>query len=67
MTREYSAFLLRLWRNHSDQAWRASLHHAQTGECKHFADISQLVAYLEQYDANANDLPADIVEWVLSN
>lgn len=67
MSREYSAFLLRLWRNQSDQPWRASLQDAKSGERKHFADLAQLMAYLEQHGTTDDEIPANIVEWIFSN
>ncbi len=67
MTREYSAFLLRLWRNQPNQPWRVTLQNAQTGEQKHFANLERAVAFLAQHHPDKQDVPKNIVEWVLSN
>lgn len=47
MARQYKAYLLRLWRNHECQRWRATLLDAQTHEQSHFADLKQLVEFLQ--------------------
>ena len=64
MTREYSAFLLRLWRNRTDEGWRVTLRHAQTNEQMHFANVAQLVAYLESYRAEQDEPASNIVDWL---
>jgi hypothetical protein len=47
---EYQSYLLRLWRTSSrgKPTWRASLESAQTGECRGFADLARLFAFLEE-------------------
>ncbi len=67
MSRQYSAFLLRLWRNQASQPWRATLQNAESGEQMHFANLTQLVTYLEQHNTAVDDLPSDIAEWIFSN
>ncbi len=49
MRKNYRSFLLRLWRVQVDGklVWRASLENPFTRERKGFANMSQLVAYLE--------------------
>jgi hypothetical protein len=44
---EYLAFLLRLWREGDDLSWRAMLKNAHTGETHGFADVSQLLLFLQ--------------------
>jgi hypothetical protein len=44
---EYHAFLLRLWRDHAQQSWRASLQSTTTGERFHFGTLDELFAYLD--------------------
>lgn len=43
---ERHSYLLRLWRDGSKEAWRASLQSVQTGERHMFADLDSLVAFL---------------------
>jgi hypothetical protein len=45
--REYMAFLLRLWREKSDGAWRALLENPNSGERAGFATLAELVTFLE--------------------
>lgn len=45
--RDYMAFLLRLWREKSDGAWRALLENPNNGERAAFATLAELVTYLE--------------------
>jgi hypothetical protein len=46
----YRSYLLRLWRARvaGRGVWRASLEDPRTGERRGFADLAQLLAYLEQ-------------------
>ncbi|MCA9999163.1 MAG: hypothetical protein KDE56_25540 [Anaerolineales bacterium] len=44
----YHAYLLRLWRDHANAPWRVSLQSADTRERRHFADLANLLAYLEE-------------------
>ena len=45
--REYVAYLLRLWRENPEGTWRALLENPNSGEREGFADLAELVAYLE--------------------
>lgn len=57
MKKNYHSFLLRLWRVQVDgePIWRASLENPFTGERKGFANLSELVVYLEAQVSDAND------------
>lgn len=45
--REYMAYLLRLWREKNDGVWRALLENPNSGERNGFANLAELVAFLE--------------------
>ncbi len=45
--REYKAYLLRLWRDNQNVAWRALLENPNNGERAAFATLRELVTYLE--------------------
>ena len=47
-TREYKAYLLRLWRENQEAAWRALLENPNKSERLAFATLSELVTYLEE-------------------
>ena len=47
-TREYKAYLLRLWRESHEAAWRAMLENPNSNERIGFATLGELVAYLEE-------------------
>jgi hypothetical protein len=55
----YRSYLLRLWRARASEggAWRASLQDPHTGERRGFADLSQLLAFLEQQLGPREDPP----------
>lgn len=42
----YRAYLVRMWQEHPQAPWRASVQNAQTGELRRFSDLEQLVAFL---------------------
>ena len=42
----YHSYLLRLWRDHDNHPWRASLQCTATGEKLVFADVITLFAFL---------------------
>ena len=43
----YQAYLLRLWRDHTGAAWRATLiDAARPAEQRHFASVDELLAFL---------------------
>ena len=44
---EYHAFLLRLWRDHARQGWRASLQSTATGQRFQFGTLDELFAFLD--------------------
>ena len=52
----YQSFLLRLWREHANQSWHVALLNIQSGEAKRFADLEQLITFL---DAIENQRQAD--------
>ncbi|RIK40704.1 MAG: hypothetical protein DCC55_14205 [Chloroflexi bacterium] len=52
----YRAYLVRMWQEHPQSPWRASVHNAQTGEKRVFSDLEQLVAFL--YAQTQADTPA---------
>jgi hypothetical protein len=43
----YHSFLLRLWRENEQSAWRASLESTTTGERRGFPDLVSLFAFLQ--------------------
>ena len=45
--REYQAYLLRLWRDNQNSAWRALLENSNNEERVAFATLSELVTFLE--------------------
>jgi hypothetical protein len=46
--RKEHVYILRFWSDaDGDDHWRASLEHVHTRECKAFADLSKLAAFLE--------------------
>ena len=49
----YRAYLLRLWRT-PEARWRASLEDPHTGEKRAFANLAQLVAFLEEEFVKTN-------------
>ncbi len=46
--REYMAYLLRLWRENGDSPWRALLENPNTDERVGFANLNELVEFLEK-------------------
>jgi len=44
---EYHSFLVRLWREHANAPWRASVQSVQTGTVIHFSDLTRLFAFLQ--------------------
>ena len=48
--RRYLAYMLRLWQatDEGEPAWRASLESPHTGERRGFANLEELVAFLEK-------------------
>jgi hypothetical protein len=55
--RDYEAYLLRLWRVHSEGkiAWRASVENAHTGERKGFTNLDDLFGFLRQQTGASPD------------
>ncbi len=54
----YHAYLLRYWAE-TDATWRFSLEAAQSGEQIGFADLSQLVAFLQEQMVQAEEKNPD--------
>ena len=50
---DYQAYLLRLWRETADLPYRATLEDPHTGERHGFANVSQLIVFLQQIDETA--------------
>lgn len=55
---DYYAWLLRLWRESARSVWRISLENVVTHERKGFADLQELLLYLQSVAAEA-DVNAD--------
>jgi hypothetical protein len=55
--RDYEAYLLRLWRVHSEgkTAWRASVENAHTGERKGFTNLEHLFDFLRRQTGASSD------------
>jgi hypothetical protein len=49
----YQSYLLRLWREEPNGAWRVSLENIANGEKHGFAHFEQLVAFLEADEARS--------------
>jgi hypothetical protein len=43
----YASYLLRVWREGSDGAWRASLESVVTGERHYFSDLEKLLVFIQ--------------------
>jgi hypothetical protein len=50
----YRAYLVRMWQEHPQSPWRASVQNAQTGELRIFSDLEQLVAFLYAQTQNTD-------------
>jgi hypothetical protein len=46
--RRYHSYLLRLWKDGDHTPWRASLEDPHNGTQLNFAELKQLIAYLEK-------------------
>lgn len=46
--RQYVAYLLRLWRENPNTPWRATLENPTTAERISFAELSNLISFLEE-------------------
>ena len=44
----YRAYLLRMWREGETKGWRATIQNPTTGERRSFANLSALLAFLEE-------------------
>jgi hypothetical protein len=51
--REYFAYLLRLWRENSDGSWRALLENPNAEERIGFANLADLIEFLENKTGEA--------------
>lgn len=53
---DYKSFLVRVWREHEDDPWRASITHVHTKETQTFSNVQALFLYLHnQVTAVRND------------
>ena len=43
----YLSYLLRLWRDHQQAPWRASLESTATGDIRRFGDLEAMWAFLQ--------------------
>jgi hypothetical protein len=73
-TRNYRAYLLRLWRESDRDPWRATLEDPHTGQRLGFVGIDRLVAYLRRQASEADrqasmdsDSTVSHLNWLLSN
>ncbi|KAA3662560.1 MAG: hypothetical protein DWQ04_13065 [Chloroflexi bacterium] len=55
--REYMAYLLRLWRENRDGSWRALLENPNTKERVAFANLNELVEFLENKTGETVTVP----------
>jgi hypothetical protein len=51
LLRDYSAFLLRMWRDRDGEAWRAALQEVDGGTLMRFRDLEALFEYLRERTA----------------
>jgi hypothetical protein len=63
---EYHAYLVRLWQEHPQAPWRASVQSVATGETVRFADLDRLFAFL-QAQAASNGPAADAPTLAMDN
>lgn len=54
---DYSAYLVRIWREHPHAPWRASAQCARTGEKRYFSTLADLYAFLETQTAAQSAAP----------
>ncbi len=57
---EYHSFLVRLWREHANAPWRASVQSVQTGAIIHFPDLTRLFAFLQSHTGDKLICTTDI-------
>jgi hypothetical protein len=48
-TPQYRAYLVRFWRDHAQEPWRASAQSVQSGEQVYFATTAELFAFLDTH------------------
>lgn len=58
----YSAYLVRLWQETPQTAWRASAQSAITGQKHYFATLAELFVFLEEQTSNAPVIPAKLID-----
>lgn len=58
----YSAYLVRLWQETPQTAWRASAQCATTGQKHYFATLAELFVFLEEQTSNAPVIPAKLID-----
>ena len=59
----YHSYLLRLWREGSQDSWRASLQSTATGQLHHFGDLDRLWAFIQRQliaEGEAEQGPAEL-------
>jgi len=58
-SRDYSAFLLRMWRDRDGASWRAALQEVDGGTLMRFRDLEGLFEYLRKRaeTSSSNDRP----------
>ncbi|MFZ2359662.1 MAG: hypothetical protein WA040_10000 [Anaerolineae bacterium] len=55
---DYHAYLIRLWRDETQQPWRAELVSPHTGEARRFATPEQAFSYVQEQIAETTAGPA---------
>lgn len=55
---DYHAYLIRLWRDETQQPWRAELVSPHTGEARRFATPEQAFRYVQEQIAGTTAGPA---------
>jgi hypothetical protein len=56
---DYHSYLLRLWRDGTQQPWRASLRCSSTGALHHFGKLAYLIAFLEALTGGVDEVDVD--------
>ena len=63
----YQSYLLRLWRDNPQAAWRASVQSTATEEVRHFATVEELWAYLMAQMGGNDDVQGDNMPGATTN
>ena len=56
----YLAYLLRLWRDHPEATWRATLQSPTNQESFSFATLDELFRFLQSQTAGSVELPSSL-------